>query len=640
MKKIFLCLAAAAFSGYGLNAQRVCGTMENLQHQLSDHPGIQQRMMDIQEHTVQYEQQGNQTRAIVTIPVVVHVVYRTSTQNVSDAQVQSQITVLNNDFRKLNSDVSLVPSAFAGLAADMEFNFCLAQQTPAGAATNGINRIATTRTTSFGSNDAVKSASTGGTPGWDPNRYLNLWVCDIGGGILGYATFPGGATSTTDGVVIDYRYFGTTGTATAPFNKGRTGTHEVGHWFNLYHIWGDDGSGCSGSDLVSDTPNQADENYGCPAFPAVSCSNGPNGDMFMNYMDYSDDVCMYMFSSGQKTRAQALFSAGGAMAALLTSNGCQAPTVGTTCGIPAGLGASAITTTGATASWSAVSGAASYNLGYKLNTATTWTTVNTTSTSRVLTGLTASTAYNLRVQAVCAGSTGTYSATVNFTTATIPAGCSDVYESNNSISASKPIAVNTNITALIGTSTDKDYFQFSNSTATRNIKVTLNNLAADYDVRLYRGSSQVGISQNGGTTAETIIYNNGNIATYNVQVYGYGGVFNTTSCYTLRIDLSSSTFIRQAGEAEVSESETDDAFSVYPNPNNGVLNIRLQPESDQLQSVEVYNQLGQVVQKVNLNFTKELPVAELNLYDLQDGIYFVRVFDGTQVQTRKVLLRK
>ncbi len=129
-------------------------------------------------------------------------------------------------------------------------------------------------------------------------------MCQLQSGLLGYAQFPGGAAS-TDGVVITHTGFGTNGTATAPFALGRSATHEIGHWLNLFHIWGDDGGGCTGSDFVADTPNQADHNFGCPTFPSVTCSNGPNGDMFMNYMDYTDDACMFMFTAGQVTRMDA-----------------------------------------------------------------------------------------------------------------------------------------------------------------------------------------------------------------------------------------------------------------------------------------------------------------------------------------------
>src|SRR5439155_1096778 len=169
--------------------------------------------------------------------------------------------------------------------------------------TNGITRTATART-SFSDDDGVKSAATGGAAAWPSDRYLNIWVCPLGGGLLGYAQFPGGPAA-TDGVVILHSAFGTSGTAAAPFNLGRSATHEVGHWLNLRHIWGDDGNGCNGSDFVDDTPNQAGPNYGTPVFPHVTCNNGPNGDAFMNYMDYVDDAAMFMFTAGQVARMQA-----------------------------------------------------------------------------------------------------------------------------------------------------------------------------------------------------------------------------------------------------------------------------------------------------------------------------------------------
>ncbi|MFM2386234.1 MAG: hypothetical protein RL660_991, partial [Bacteroidota bacterium] len=310
MKKILTLALAIGCSYFAQAQQRVCAAHTHLHHMEQAHPEVKQARQAIEQHTNEYVTSGRQTRIAVTIPVVVHVLYNNATTNISDAQIQSQLTVLNADFRKLNSDANLVPSAFSGLAADCEINFCLATQDPSGAATTGIIRKSTTKTSFNADTDDAKFA-TNGSAAWDRNKYLNIWIVPSitsGGqsGILGYAQFPGG-TASTDGVVIAHNYFGTTGTATAPFNKGRTGTHEVGHWLNLYHIWGDDGAACTGSDLVGDTPNQGDENYGCPTFPTSSCSNGANGDMFMNYMDYTDDACMYMFTAGQKARMQALF---------------------------------------------------------------------------------------------------------------------------------------------------------------------------------------------------------------------------------------------------------------------------------------------------------------------------------------------
>jgi Pregnancy-associated plasma protein-A len=244
---------------------------------------------------------------VTVIPVVVHVVHKTSAQDISDAQIQSQIDVLNRDYRKTNPDASATPAAFSPLVADARVEFELATTDPNGAATNGIDRVATT-TDTFSNDDHVKASATGGADPWPSDRYLNLWVCQLGGGLLGYAQFPGGPTD-TDGVVILHSGFGTTGTAAAPFNLGRTATHEIGHWLNLRHIWGDDGTGCNGSDFVNDTPNAAGPNYGAPAFPHVTCMNGANGDLFMNYMDYVDDAAMVMFTNDQVTRMQACLDA-------------------------------------------------------------------------------------------------------------------------------------------------------------------------------------------------------------------------------------------------------------------------------------------------------------------------------------------
>ena len=262
---------------------------------------------------------GSSNPPDLTIPVVVHVVYNTAGQNISDAQIASQLEALNADYRKINSDLSLVPSVYRSLAADYKIEFCLADRDPSGAVTNGITRTQTS-ITEFGPDNLMKSAASGGHDPWNPQKYLNLWVCNLGGGLLGYAQFPADlATSPqTDGVVIGYTYFGTIGTATAPFNKGHTATHEVGHWLNLRHIWGDD---VCGDDFVGDTPTQEASNAQCPSFPHVTCSNGPNGDMFMNFMDYVDDACMQLFTEGQKTRSWASINL--TRSQLATSQGCS-----------------------------------------------------------------------------------------------------------------------------------------------------------------------------------------------------------------------------------------------------------------------------------------------------------------------------
>jgi hypothetical protein len=325
MKRLFIFFGVLLLAGTQLFAQRNCGSMEYLEQQIRENPAQLQRLNDLERFTEAFirENSGRELNGnVLRIPVIVHVVHQNSTENISDNQINSQIQVLNDDFRRLNSDASNTPSDFTGVAADAEIEFCLVQTI----------RVSTT-VNSFGTNNSVKSSSTGGSNVVNPSGALNIWVCEIGGGILGYAQFPGGSPS-TDGVVIDYRYFGTTGTATAPFDLGRTATHEVGHWLNLRHIWGD--GGCNVDDNVSDTPPAGGPNYtGSPcSYPGPnSCRpKGKNGgndlpDMFQNYMDYSDDVCMNLFTAGQKSRMWAAINGSRSGLIAASCNGTPPPAV-------------------------------------------------------------------------------------------------------------------------------------------------------------------------------------------------------------------------------------------------------------------------------------------------------------------------
>ncbi len=273
---------------------RSCGTMAAHMMLLEQHPAFRLNQFRLEGATERWRTTGIDLKAMpmVTIRTVVHVVYRTDDQNISDAQVESQLRALNKDFRAANTDRRKTPTPWKGLVTDARITFKLVK----------ITRTRTA-TSAFSHDDGVKKASTGGIAPFSPKTHLNLWVCALGGGLLGYAQFPGGPVS-TDGVVINYRAFGTSGTAQAPFNKGRTATHEVGHYLNLRHIWADTPD-CGGSDMVADTPNSAGPNYGAPVWPSVTCNNGPNGDMFMNYMDYTDDAAMFMFTAQQVLRMRA-----------------------------------------------------------------------------------------------------------------------------------------------------------------------------------------------------------------------------------------------------------------------------------------------------------------------------------------------
>jgi hypothetical protein len=296
---------AISKSSNGTNKDK-CHSMQVLNRQLKENPGLERKMYNIEKHSRQaIAFKGKPSKpgggngngggggdptpfdGTITIPVYVYVIYKTSQQNISNAQVNSQITVLNNDFNDTNYND--VPAEFQSVGADVDITFTLA----------AIDRQQNS-TTSWGTNNVVKSVYPA-VPG-----HLTIWVANIGGGILGYAQFPGGNAS-TDGVVISPQYFGSTGYVSAPFDKGRTATHEVGHWLNLRHIWGD--GRCKQDDFVADTPSSDGPNYGCPSYPTVNCRSN---DMTMNYMDYTDDACMNMFTTGQNDRMRAIFAAGGA----------------------------------------------------------------------------------------------------------------------------------------------------------------------------------------------------------------------------------------------------------------------------------------------------------------------------------------
>jgi hypothetical protein len=309
----------------GSRRRRTCATMDEHRRLAQLYPEYRRRRREIEletrEFIERYREEGLRT-GVVRIPVVVHVVWNTPAQNVSDAQIQSQIDVLNADFRRTNADAGSVPGVFAGVAADTRIEFALAVRDPNCGVTNGITRT-NTATAGFtkATRNNVKSLATGGADPWPSDRYLNMWVANFTDDLLGFATFPGGPAA-LDGFVVDTEAFGTIGTAQAPFNLGRTATHEIGHWLNLIHIWGDDQNLpdiCSLSDECADTPNQGKMNFNAPAFPHVSCGNGPNGDMFMNYMDYVDDVAMFMFTQDQALRMNAALSV--ARPGILASDG-------------------------------------------------------------------------------------------------------------------------------------------------------------------------------------------------------------------------------------------------------------------------------------------------------------------------------
>jgi type IX secretion system substrate protein/pregnancy-associated plasma protein-A len=256
---------------------------------------------------------------VITIPVVVHLLYHYPGENISDDVVHSQIFALNRDYRKLNSDTIKIPGAFKPLAADCEIEFKLATVDASGRATTGIVRKYTP-VTKWTADDKIKSSSEAGDDPWDAASYLNIWVGTMDR-VLGYSSTPGDPAS-KDGVVISNTVFGITNSGI--YDQGRTAVHEVGHWLGLRHLWGD--TNC-GDDGVADTPPQQTFTNGCPSTVRISCNNGPNGDMYMDYMDFTNDDCLVMFTHGQKQKMRTLFEIGGPRHSILLSKGLDVPAI-------------------------------------------------------------------------------------------------------------------------------------------------------------------------------------------------------------------------------------------------------------------------------------------------------------------------
>jgi hypothetical protein len=634
MKKLYVVTLAMLWLAGNLMAQnhRNCGTMEYLEVQKASDPGLETRMESL-EREIQNWLDANPNHkmgAVVTIPVVFHIVWNTSAQNISDARILAQLDVLNKDFARLNADAGNTPSVFQGVAANTNIQFCLAQRDPGGNATTGIIRKQTT-VTSFSSNDNVKRSANGGSDAWPRDSYLNFWSCNLSGGLLGYAQFPGG-TASTDGVVCLFSSIGgpsAPGTAT-PYHLGRTATHEVGHWLNLRHIWGD---ATCGNDQVADTPTQQTSNSGCPAFPKVTCSNGPNGDMFMNYMDYTYDACMNMFTQGQASRMNASLNT--TRVSLLSSQGCNPPSGGGTCATPAGLTASSITSSSANLSWGAVSGATSYNVRYKPTASSTWTNTTSATSSKSVTGLTSSTNYEYQVQAVCS-TTGAYSGSYTFTTSS--ASCSDPYEPNNSSSAYKTISTNTDIFALISSSSDYDWFRFSTTSPNTNVQVTLQNLPADYDVRLYSSSlSTLATGQNGGTTSESIKRNTSSAATYYIRVWGYNGAYNTTQCYKLRVNTSSTAF-RMDENHVLAKSGIETAVFAVPNPASGQTALEYLSDIPGISKVRLMDMMGRNIFTTDHETIEGINKIDVDVSQFSSGLYLIHIEQGGTIRTGKLIV--
>jgi hypothetical protein len=272
-----------------------CGAHDALNKQLSSNLQFIENLKLLNTYNPTFDASSRN----ITIPVVVHVVYRDSSQIPSMKNIKAQIEGLTNDFTAENHDFDNISDEFAKLGADFNITFKLATVSPSGKKTKGVTYTKTDEPY-FTYYDDVKAEDTGGKLGWNSRNYLNIWVCKLESNLLGYAQFPGG-NPITDGVVVTYSHFGINHTDILPNSSEvihyyRVLTHEVGHWVGLYHIWGD---WVCGDDKVKDTPSQIGPHWEC--YDEYESCGG--ADLTVNYMDYVDDDCMYMFTKGQKKRA-------------------------------------------------------------------------------------------------------------------------------------------------------------------------------------------------------------------------------------------------------------------------------------------------------------------------------------------------
>nr|MBK9649797.1 choice-of-anchor B family protein [Bacteroidota bacterium] len=310
------------------------------------------------------------------------------------------------------------------------------------------------------------------------------------------------------------------------------------------------------------------------------------------------------------------------------------------CGTPTGLSATSITQTTVTLNWGAVSGAVSYNVQYRAVGAGTWTNGTSASTSLAISGLVASTNYEFQVQALCSGTSGTYSTLGTFTTLAPGGNCtSDIYETNNTSSTTKTIAVNTDIYALIGVAGDLDWFRFTTVSPNTKLKATLTQVPFDYDLRLYSNSnSLLTTSQNGGTTSETIIRNATTAATYKLRVYGYNGAFSATSCYKLRVDVSSVNYVKTIPQdIETFKYTAENELNAFPNPATDAVAFIFESDIETTGSISIFDLTGRMINNTQINVIEGQNMADLNIAYLANGVYIVEVFDGTETIKVKVV---
>ena len=638
--------------------------------------------------TQKMKEQANNpsSKASRNIPVVVHVIHNGdaigSNENISVAQVNSQITVLNLDFSKTNTDIGLIPTAFTSVASNFDVQFCLAQVDPNGNPTTGIDRVQLSAASYNQTTAEAMKASTS----WNPSNYFNIWVVNFGSsGLLGYAQFPSssglaglaanGGAANTDGVVIAYNAFGTVGSAASPYNKGRTATHEIGHCFGLRHIWGD---GSCATDYCNDTPTQQTSNYGCPTYPQVTCSNA--GDMSMNYLDYTNDACMYMFTTDQKARLDAVLANSPRRASLLTSPVCGAPVITANfTGVPTTLIAGqTVTFTDASSSpatlnswaWTFTGGTpASFN--GQTPGPITYNTPGTYTVSLTVTDNAAGNDVETKVAYITVNPVGTSTCdstaanwdltTHGATTGTYTWGAGNGYVLGQNTYGDNGWADKITFSATGKELTDVFYY-FGVATGTGNLNlkvwgetsakpgtalvtqsVAISSLATGGTPTLWTlgtaqaltGNFYIGYNHTTLTAGDTAACMSASTGTNSVWAYESTPVWTDLSTYSLDHGMAIIPVICDisTGEKEIVGDLKE--VLVFPNPSQGTINIAL--TSKVASTVEVYNVVGKLVYQAK-PFNTQLITIDVN--NQPNGVYFVSIKTGNDIVTKKIVLSK
>ena len=577
---------------------------------------------------------GSRINAVITIPVVVHVIHNGdligTDENIFDEQVISQIRVLNEDFRKKSGTTGFNSNP---VGADAEIEFVLAKRDPSGVLTNGIDRVDLGRASWL--TDEIETTVKPLTI-WNPDKYFNIWVVKFATNtLLGYAQFPSNSSlsginanegpANTDGVVVGYKFFGSSsyfpaGTYAAPYDKGRTASHEVGHWIGLRHIWGD--GDCSVDDFCLDTPNAGQANYGCPA-GVDSCPASAGLDMVENYMDYTNDGCMNIFTADQKNRMITVMNNSIRRVSLKTSD---ALTPGTSFTNDASL---MIVSLNINCSKTFAPRLKITNKGTAVLTQATiqYSIDNQNVQTYNWTGALASN----QSQDITLNSLTTTIGNHNFScTITIVNGTTDQNSFNNTGTTNFDIINNQNfVTNTINFSLQRDYYGSETTWRLTNTAGTI----------LYQGGPYTDSATESGPLPALIT------ATFDLpsnECYTFTILDSQNDGICCKFGVGSYSLKTPSGETIVSggafgamettkfsnnslainEVEGESVVYLYPNPTSNLLQIAVDNKIDVPDTYTIINSVGQVIKTKKIDSETDLSI---NVSNLSQGIYFLKL---------------